>query len=100
MKTLVNIKTRHFENYSDSENPLWKNKGQHSFHIDTDMYSFMYHEEDCIEAIKLMLFELSNDHERYEYISHELVFTPPTKLHEFLFLEKLKKVIYETSFND
>jgi hypothetical protein len=47
-----------------------------------------------------MLFELSNDHERFEYVSHELVFSTPTKLHEFLFLEKLKKVQSETLINE
>jgi hypothetical protein len=90
MKTLVNITTRHFENYSDTDTPSWRNKGQHTFHLDTDMYNFMYDELRCIDAINLMLFELSNEHERFEYVSHELVFSTPTKLHEQLFLQKLK----------
>ena len=90
MKTLVNITTRHFENYSDTDTPSWRSKGQHTFHLDTDMYNFMYDELRCIEAINLMLFELSNEHERFEYVSHELVFSTPTKLHEQLFLQKLK----------
>jgi hypothetical protein len=52
----------------------------------------MYDEENCIEALKLMLFDISNEHERFEYVSHELVFCKPTQLHEFLFLEKLKSL--------
>ena len=100
MKTLVNITTSYFENYSDTDTPSWRSKGQHTFHIDTDMYNFMYDEYRCIDAIKLMLFELSNNHERFEYVSHELVFSTPTKLHEFLFLEKLKKVQTENVVNE
>jgi hypothetical protein len=90
MKALLEITTQQFENYGDSENMLWKQKSKHVFHLDVDMYMFMHDEKRCIEAIELMLFESSNEKERFMYVSHELVLSTPTKLHEQLFLQKLK----------
>lgn len=90
MKALLEITTQQFENYGDYENVNWKQKSKHIFHLDVDMYLFMHDEKKCIEAIELMLFEASNERERYMYISHEFIFSSPTKLHEQLFLQKLK----------
>jgi len=92
MKSLVQITTQYFENYGDIDSPFWKAKGIHKFNLLADSDLFFYNEQQCVEAIELMLFEQSNDHERYMYISHELIHSEPTMLHEKLFLSKYESL--------
>jgi hypothetical protein len=92
MKTQVQIYTQRFENHGDIDFPQWKLIGTHQFNLYVGSDLFLYNEEDCIEALKLMLFEESNDKTRYEYVSHVLAFHEPTQLHESIFLSKLQSV--------
>lgn len=92
MKTLVLISTQKFINLGTIDSPNWELQGLHQFSLTLGSAIFHYNEEDCIEAIKLMLFEESSDNTRYEYVSHSLSFNEPTQLHEFIFLSKLKSV--------
>lgn len=90
MNTLCQITTQYYENYGDSKNPHWKPKGSQLFTIDVDSDSFMYVEDNCIKAIKSLLEDQSNNHCRYEYISHELIFSKPIELKGFE--EKLESI--------
>lgn len=92
--TLCQITTQYYENYSDSATPYWKPKGSFLFNLYVDSDDFFYSEEVAIETIKEMLANQSNRHEKFEYVSHELVFNEPLKLstEEFdtIFQEKAK----------
>ena len=94
MKTLVQITTQFFENYGSIESPHWKPKGSLMFKMYVDSDDFFYLEEQCIEAIRLLLFEKSNNHERFDYVSHELVFQEPIMIHEKEFQMKLQSVLH------
>ena len=56
-----------------------------------DVDHFNYAEEQCVEVIKEMLAEKSNDMAKYEYLSHELQF------HE---TEQLSGVEFESRLED
>ena len=100
MKTLVQITAQLFENYGDSYSPNWKAKNTHKFNLYANSDLFMYEEEQCIEAIELMLFEQSNEKERFMYISHELIVSEPTSLHESIFLSKLQSVYTDLAIQE
>ena len=57
-------------------------------YADSD-YFFM--EESCIEAIKCLLKEVSNVCHKYEYVSHQLIFSEPIPLEGFE--EKLSQIL-------
>jgi hypothetical protein len=80
MKTLVRIIAQYYENYSDSNVPYWKPKMGQEFTLRVESDHFMYTQENAIESIKKLLAEQSDSHNRYEYVSHELVFFEPIAL--------------------
>lgn len=89
-KTLVVITAQYYENYGYSDgSDFWKPKGGQEFHIYADSDDFFYGEQFCIQAIKEMLAEESNAFARYEYLSHELIFSDPIKLDSEKFAKKL-----------
>jgi hypothetical protein len=89
-RTLVQISTQIFENKSFyNGGNSWKPKGELIFNLHAESDDFMYAEEKCIEAIKEMLKEESNDAERFEYVSHELIFNEPVELSWLKFENKL-----------
>ena len=45
-------------------------------------------------TVFFLLFEKSNNHERFEYVSHELVFQEPIMIHEKEFQMKLQSVLH------
>ena len=79
MKTLVNIYTQVLEN--------GKAKGGQIFQLRVLSDLFLYGEEQCVDAIKVMLAEQSNEYVRYTYTDHELVFHEPIALDDNLFEE-------------
>jgi len=95
-KTLCQITAQRHENYGYHDGTEhWKPKGGHVFHLKVDSDLFLYGENICIEAIKDMLKEESNTLERFEYVSHELIFHEPTELNEQVFEYKFHQLIEE-----
>ena len=82
MKTLLLITTQYEENYGSSEYPHWKAKGGQTFSLNVDADFFMYDEARCIDAINLILNKKDNSHNRYTYLSHELLFSGIKKLND------------------
>ncbi len=97
MKTLVTITAQYYENYAshdldwDGKKEAWKAKGGQEFQIYADSDDFFYGEESCVEAIKCLLKEVSNPCHKYEYVSHELIFSEPIPLEGFK--EKLNQIL-------
>lgn len=87
MKTLCQITAQYYENYSDTETPYWKPKGGQLFNLMVDPDDFMYSKEVCIEVMKDLVDSYSNGHCRYEYVSHELIFSTPVIIPDFKFEE-------------
>ena len=90
-KTLVHITTQYSENYGTFENPHWKFKGEKIFSLYVDADDFMYGEKQCVKAIDTLLDKQSNTKFRYEYCSHELIFSNITALDINLFEQELEK---------
>lgn len=90
MNTLCQIQTQYYENYGTSESPHWKEKGGQVFTMYVDSSDFLYMEKECVEAIKLLIKEHCNDHQKFEYVFHELIFSKPIELKGFD--EKFEKV--------
>ena len=89
-RILVQISTQIFENKSFyNGGNSWKPKGGLIFNLHAEADDFMYAEDKCIEVIKEMLKEESNDAERFEYVSHELIFNEPVELSWLKFENKL-----------
>jgi hypothetical protein len=82
MKTLLLIYTQYEENYGSSESPHWKPKGGQTFSLNVDADFFMYDEARCIDAIRLILDKKYDSHNRYTYLSHELLFSGITPLND------------------
>lgn len=75
MKTLLLITAQYEENYGSSEYPHWKKKGGQTFSLNVDADLLMYEKERCINAIRLILDKKYDSHNRYTYLSHELLFS-------------------------
>ena len=85
----VNVLVQYYENYSEVENiPYWKPKGGHTFTFVVDVDTFIYSEDSVIKGIKEVLVGECDNHSRYEYLSHEVMFSEPTDL-----TDKLKSVM-------
>ena len=79
--TKLTIQSQYYENYSDTKTPYWKPKGGHEFVINSfDADDLFYDEENVISAIKSLIANQSNEFEKFEYISHELIFGEPTEI--------------------
>ena len=101
--TICQITAQYYENYSDSATPYWKPKGSHMFTVMVDSDDFCYAEDVCISTIMEMLKSEGNNHEKFEYVSHELIFQKPTELSiekfEQIFSVKAKEY-YQTELVD
>ena len=99
MKTLVQITAQYFENYNffNGGTPRWKPKGGQVFsmHVDSDL--FLYGEDTCVEAIKVMLEEQCDKLNKFEYISHEIIFSEPIVLDNDKFESIFDKICIEKS---
>jgi hypothetical protein len=83
--TLVHISTQYYENYNHSGvgKPHWKPKGEQIFQMRADSDCFFYGQDIAIAAIKSLLEEYTNNSFKFEYISHEVVFSEPIELKGF-----------------
>jgi len=90
-KTLVHITAQYSENYGTSENPHWKFKGGQLFSIYADADDFIDGEEQCVKAIQTLLDKQSNPMCRFDYSSHEFIFSDITALDSDLFEKELEK---------
>ena len=75
----LRILAQYFENYGDTNTPYWKPKMGMEMVVEVDSDLLMYAEN--IETVFAKIVdEQSDDHNRFEYISHELIFHKPIKL--------------------
>ena len=97
MKILCQITGQYYENYGTEINGVshdaWKPKGSFVFNLKVDVDDFMYAEDECVEAIKMLLEEQSNSHSRFSYVSHELIFNDIIELDSESFQNKLNNLI-------
>ncbi len=71
----VIVLSQYYENYSEVENiPYWKPKGGYHFSFIVDVNTIIYSEDSVVEGIKEVLEGECDNHSRYEYISHEVLF--------------------------
>ena len=97
MKTLVQITAQTYENKAFYEGGTsWKKSGTILFHLYVDGDDLWYAEKKCIEAIKKMLEQKSNSVEKFEYVSHEIIYIKPIQLDSKVFTKILSK-IYKTN---
>jgi hypothetical protein len=89
-KVTINILTQLTENYGTAAVPYWKAKFGPNFTVKVDSDILLYSDKDeTVKAIKTMLAEVSNNHEKFEYISHDVEFQKSIVLDE----EKFKNMI-------
>lgn len=93
MTTTIRITAQLYENYNFYPNgptgsPYWKAKGGHEFIIKADEDLVMY-APNLKDILIDMVADQSNQHERFEYIDHELVFSKPTELSSEIFSTKV-----------
>lgn len=93
--SLVRIEAQYYENYGTDQAPHWKPKGGQEFSLRADSDSFFYCKEECIKAIQKILSGMSSDYVRYEYLSHDLVFSEPHVIHTEAFEAALQEVHQE-----
>jgi len=92
MTTLIQVTAQVEENYNFFEGGQhWKPKNGQMFTLRADSDDFCYDEENCVKVIQLLLDKQSNDHTRYTYISHELIFQEPIELDSSEFDTLLKE---------
>ena len=101
MKSLVQISAQYYENYNfeNGGTPHWKPKGEQVFTLRADTDLFFYGEEMCIEAIKVMLARYNDSLNKFEYISHEIIFQEPMVLDEYLFENTFNQISATTNHN-
>lgn len=78
-KVKVLVHTAIFENYSDTDYPLWKAKGGYTFQIEMDADIIFYAGSE--DAIFTRLVERHNNtHCKFEYLNYEIQFEEPGHL--------------------
>jgi len=94
MNCTVKVMAQYFENYSDTKTPYWKPKGGQGFQIVIDSDTILYSDELKSHLTKLVAAQ-SNEHNKYEYIEHDVEFIKPIVLDN----KELEKLI-QTEFAD
>lgn len=78
-KVKVLVHTQYFENYTDTDYPLWKAKGGYTFQIEMDADIIFYAGSE--DAIFTRLVERHNNtHCKFEYLNYEIQFEEPGHL--------------------
>lgn len=78
-KVKVLVHTQYFENYTDTDYPLWKAKGGYTFQIEMDADIIFYAGNE--DAIFTRLVERHNNtHCKFEYLNYEIQFEEPGHL--------------------
>jgi len=105
MDILVQITAQCHENYGahnwngQGECPqAWKPKGCQVFTLRVNSDSFLYAKEQSIKAIETLLEGQSNNHERFIYVDHELIFQELIALDSAQFEKELQNEC-EKAFN-
>ena len=100
MKSKVIVSTQFYENYNVSADgfntnsdgkPSWKPKMGHEFTIEIDSDLLMYC-DNIEEIFSQMVSKHNSEAEKFEYRSHEIKFSEPTKLgtqEEFLKINEI-----------
>ena len=100
MKSTVIVSTQFYENYNVSADgfntngdgkPSWKPKMGHEFTIEMDSDLLMYC-DNIEEIFSHMVSKHNSEAEKFEYRSHEIKFSEPTKLgtqEEFLKINEI-----------
>jgi hypothetical protein len=79
MNCTVKVMAQYFENYSDTNTPYWKPKGGQEFQIVIDSDTILYSDE-LKNHLKEMISNQSDEHNKYEYIEHDVEFKKPIVL--------------------
>ena len=76
MNATIKITAQYYENYGFNEGTeRWKPKGGADFEIECNSDLLMYADSaDILTAIETALEKRSDDHSRYTYIEHDVVF--------------------------
>lgn len=94
MKVLVQISAQYYENYAYfNGGQSWKPKGEQQFEMRVDDDYFLYHKEECIEAISKILQKQSNAACKFEYVSHDLIFHESVKIEEEDFESEIQDIL-------
>ena len=73
----ISISAQYYENYSDTENPYWKPKGEQVFLIEANFSAdiLIYTDTDELKKqLEILVAEKSCEHFKYKYLSHHLTF--------------------------
>lgn len=92
MKVEVLITTQIFMNssitedgYVDGENPSWSKKGRHFFKVEVDDSIFWFGSNDeVIEKLQTAVSKESNELERFEVLSYEVLWHGITEIEEVI----------------
>lgn len=80
MSVTIRITSQYYENYSDTDVPYWKPKMGREFVIEgVDADAVMY-ADDLVAVLTEVVANESDDHNKYEYLSHVVDFFKPIKL--------------------
>ena len=99
MNCTVKVMAQYHENYSDTDIPYWKPKGGQEFQIVIDSDVMMY-SKYLEEHLDKLVSEQSDEHNKYEYIDHEVQFIEPIvldkdRLYNLITSEETELVSYE-----
>tara|TARA_B110000977_G_scaffold111857_1_gene144994 strand:+ start:286 stop:585 length:300 start_codon:yes stop_codon:yes gene_type:complete len=99
MNCTIKVTAQYFENYSDTKTPYWKPKGGQEFQIVIDSDVMMY-SKYLEEHLTKLVSEQSDEHNKYEYIDHEVQFIEPIvldkdRLYNLITSEETELVSYE-----
>tara|TARA_B110000977_G_C10775040_1_gene376255 strand:- start:281 stop:559 length:279 start_codon:yes stop_codon:yes gene_type:complete len=90
MDCTVKVMAQYFENYSDTETPYWKPKGGQEFHIPIASDMVMY-SNDLKSHLETLVSAQSDEHNKYEYIEHDVEFIKPIQLFSEGLLDLIRK---------
>lgn len=85
---IISISTQYHENYSDTDTPHWKPKGEVKFQVEIS-YDILMYCNNLEKILTEMVAEESNDFGKYTYVSHDVSSSQP----EELCSDKLRKRI-------
>ena len=92
MNATIRITAQYYENYGFYEGTeRWKPKGGADFEVQCNSDLLLYTDEkELIETIQLQLSQYSNEHSRYTYIEHDVVFGRTEELNQDIFESQLR----------
>jgi len=76
---IISISTQYHENYSDTDTPYWKPKGEVKFQVEIS-YDILMYCNNLEKILTKMIAEESNDFGKYTYLSHDVSPSQPEEL--------------------